>query len=83
MSAFMKSRVDVLLVTVTKVETEAVLEAAREQTGHEAAFADFDGKVYYDLGEIGGARVGLTRSEMGAGGIGRGPAGDHQGAART
>ena len=66
----MNMRADVLLVTVTKVETEAVLEAARQRSGHEAALQDLDGKIYFDLGEIGGARVALTRSEMGAGGLG-------------
>ncbi len=66
----MKPRADVLLVTVTKVETEAVLEAAREQTGREVVLHDLDAKIYFDLGDVNGARVWLARSEMGAGGLG-------------
>jgi len=53
----MKPRADVLLVTVTKVETEAVLQAAREQTGREPVLQPIDAKTYFDLGSIGGARV--------------------------
>jgi nucleoside phosphorylase len=66
----MKPRADALLVAVTKVETEAVLQAAREQTGRQAVLQPIDAKTYFDLGSIGGARVWLVRSEMGAGGLG-------------
>jgi nucleoside phosphorylase len=66
----MKPRADVLLVAVTKVETEAVLQAARDQTSREPVLHPIDAKTYFDLGEIGGARVWLARSEMGAGGLG-------------
>ena len=60
-------RTDLLLVTVTKVETQAVLAAF----GAAASGSDaIDGRVYFDLGTINGARVRLTMSEMGAGGLG-------------
>jgi nucleoside phosphorylase len=60
--------VDVLLVTVTKVETTAVLAAfgALERSKP----LSIEGRVYFDLGIVNGTRVGLTRSEMGAGGLG-------------
>ena len=62
------AQVDVLLVTVTKVETRAVLSAfgASERSKP----LSIEGRVYFDLGVINGARVGLTQSEMGAGGLG-------------
>lgn len=61
-------QVDVLLVTVTKVETKAVLSAfgALEQS---KPFT-IDDRVYFDLGVVNGTRVGLTQSEMGASGVG-------------
>jgi hypothetical protein len=65
-----KYHADVLLVTVTKAETKAALQAAREPTGREAVPHDIDAKIYFDLGDIGGARVWLVRSEMRAGGPG-------------
>lgn len=61
-------QVDVLLVTVTKVETRAVLSAfgALERIKRNSS----NERVYFDLGTINGARVGLTQSEMGASGLG-------------
>jgi formylglycine-generating enzyme required for sulfatase activity/nucleoside phosphorylase len=64
------SRADVLLVTVTTVETRAVFDVAKERTGKEAQRIFEGNKTYYDLGIIGGARTWLVRSEMGAGGSG-------------
>jgi nucleoside phosphorylase len=61
---------DVLLVTVTTVETKAVFDVAKERTGQEAQRVFEGNKTYYDLGIIGGARTWLVRSEMGAGGSG-------------
>jgi nucleoside phosphorylase len=52
---------------LTKVETKAVLEAFGA-AGHQAD--DIDGRIYFDLGTVNGARVRLTQSEMGAGGLG-------------
>jgi hypothetical protein len=50
----MDPRTDILLVTTTKVETRAVLEAlgtAGLQTNPES----INGRVYFDLGTVGGA----------------------------
>ena len=56
---------DVLLVTVTAVETMAVRRLFPVVQRH------FIGnKTYYDLGDVGGTKVFLVRSEMGAGGQG-------------
>lgn len=62
------AQVDVLLVTVTKVETTAVLTAFGKL--EQSRSLSIDGRVYFDLGVVNGARVWLTRSEMGAGGLG-------------
>ncbi len=60
---------DVLLVTVTKIETMAVLGAFgfKHQSSN---VLSIDGRIYFDLGTVNGARVRLTRSEMGSGGLG-------------
>ena len=57
---------DVLLITVTQVETQAVFQALQETLGRGYTHHRIDQKIYYDLGEIGGARVWLARSEMGS-----------------
>ncbi|MDC3985934.1 5'-methylthioadenosine/S-adenosylhomocysteine nucleosidase family protein [Polyangium jinanense] len=49
-------RCDVLLMTVTEVETRAVLDAARVTTGR-GPILRFGTRTYRDFGEIGGARV--------------------------
>jgi nucleoside phosphorylase len=54
---------DVLLVTVTAVETVAVRRLFSIVQRH-----FISNRTYYDLGEVGGAKVFLVRSEMGAGG---------------
>ncbi|WP_437974762.1 hypothetical protein WMF11_41755 [Sorangium sp. So ce295] len=59
---------DVLLVAVTSVETKAILEAFGDAVP--ANPLSIDGRVYFDLGPINGARLKLTRCEMGAGGLG-------------
>ncbi|APR86276.1 Hypothetical protein A7982_11625 [Minicystis rosea] len=60
-------RTDVLLVTVTKIETQAVLAAADAPS---PPAEHIDGRVYFDLGDINGARVRLTRCEMGTSTLG-------------
>jgi hypothetical protein len=57
---------DVLLVTVTDVETEALLKTAKTRTGCEYKTELGNQKTYFDLGMIGGARVFAVRSEMGS-----------------
>ncbi|HEY6328301.1 MAG TPA: hypothetical protein VI756_03115 [Blastocatellia bacterium] len=61
---------DVLLVTVTDVETKAVLDAARLRTNRDYNPLPGKHKTYFDLGVIGGSHVFLVRSEMGSTGIG-------------
>ncbi|OQW94991.1 MAG: hypothetical protein BWK77_08295 [Verrucomicrobia bacterium A1] len=69
-SPVMKHHADVLLVTVTKTETLAVLEAFKEHTRKMPRIRSISGKVYQDLGAVNGASVWLVCSEMGAGGLG-------------
>jgi nucleoside phosphorylase len=66
----MKSRADVLIVTVTKVESQAVLETFTKATGKEPASKPIGLHTYRDLGKINGAQVFMVMSEMGAGGLG-------------
>ena len=63
-------RADLLLVTVTTVETKAVLQAFREATSRAATVTPIGGKDYHDLGDVNGTRVALVRSEPGAIGLG-------------
>lgn len=60
---------DVLLVTATKVEMMAVLRVFGV-AGEQATPQSIDGRVYFDLGTVNGARIRMTRCEMGAGGLG-------------
>lgn len=57
---------DVLLVTVTSVETQAVREVFNAATGQNDKAIEIDEKMYRDLGTVNGARVFMVRSEMGA-----------------
>lgn len=59
---------DILIVTVTKVETTAVLNAFG--VGQQATPQSIEDRVYFDLGIVNGAHIKLTRSEMGTGGLG-------------
>ena len=61
---------DVLIVTITDVESRAVLEAFKQATGHIATSITLGDRVYRDLGTINGAKVFMALSEMGAGGLG-------------
>lgn len=63
------ARADILLVTATKIETKAVLEAFSVSEA-QAAPRGIDGRIYFDLGTVNGAHVMLTQCEMGAGGLG-------------
>src|SRR5262249_31931164 len=58
-------RVDVLLVTVTTVETRAVLEVFGQ-----AARKSINGRIYFHFNPVNGARVSMTRCEMGSSGLG-------------
>ena len=60
---------DILVVTATPVESRAVLQAFQTALGDRATPQSIDGRVYFDLGTIHKARLFLTQSEMGSGGL--------------
>jgi nucleoside phosphorylase/tetratricopeptide (TPR) repeat protein len=61
---------DVLIVTVTKVESQAVLEVFKKATGQDSKPVVLGDTIYRDLGTVNGAKAFMVRSEMGAGGLG-------------
>ncbi len=61
---------DVLIITVTRVESLAVLKAFEQATGNKAKTITIDGRVYRDMGEIQGSKIFMALSEMGAVGLG-------------
>jgi nucleoside phosphorylase/tetratricopeptide (TPR) repeat protein len=64
------SKCDVLLVTVTDVETKLLLETAKSHTNRDYKERLGENKTYFDLGIIGGTRVFAVRSEMGSDTVG-------------
>lgn len=60
----------VLLVTVTKVESKAVLNVFEQATGKKAQPKPIGDRTYFGLGIVNGTRVNLVLSEMGSGGLG-------------
>ncbi|MEW6207057.1 MAG: hypothetical protein AB1631_01725 [Acidobacteriota bacterium] len=60
----------VLLVTVTDVETESLLETAKTLTNRDYEELRGEHKTYFDLGMIGDHRVFAVRSEMGSDTVG-------------
>lgn len=60
----------ILIVTVTEVESKAVIEVFREISGKDPSPRSIGDRMYHDLGEVKGAHVFLALSEMGAGGLG-------------
>src|SRR5437763_11909077 len=63
-------RTDILLITVTAVEAQAVLSLFAEETGHAFQRHFIADKTYFDLGVLCGARIMMVQSEMGAVGPG-------------
>lgn len=61
---------DILIVTVTKTESRAVIDVFAEATKQRTRPFEVDGRTYFELGAINGAAVFMTQSEMGAGGLG-------------
>jgi nucleoside phosphorylase len=53
------------LVTVLKVEAQAVLDTSPNATGQPWERKLIDGKTYYSLGQVGGVDVFMVQSEMG------------------
>jgi nucleoside phosphorylase len=60
---------DILLVTATKIESKSVFDAFKLSTKQKAEPYFIEDRVFFDLGEINGARVFMIQSEMGAVGI--------------
>ena len=65
----MTDEADVLIVTVTKVESRALLQSFEQTTGHKATPQSIGDRFYFNLGVVNGARVFLTQSEMGSSGL--------------
>lgn len=65
-----KLHADVLIVTVTAVERNAVLAVFQGGTRRKAQPVSIQERIYFDLGEVKDARVFMAMSEMGAGGPG-------------
>lgn len=63
-------KTDILLITVTKVESQAVLALFEQETGQRFQRYPIEDKTYFDLGMLNGARVMMALSEMGVGGPG-------------
>lgn len=64
-----KPSLRVLLVTVTSVESHAVLDAFQHATGVESEMVYLKGHAYQFLGALGGMEIFLAISEMGVGGL--------------
>jgi nucleoside phosphorylase/tetratricopeptide (TPR) repeat protein len=65
----MINNADVLIVTVTDVESRAVMNVFREATGNEPKPEPIGDRIYLDLGEVNGGRVFMALSGMGTGGV--------------
>lgn len=63
-----EDKANVLLVTVKKVEAQAVLSIFEQELGSKSRRFYVGHKTYYDIGVIGEARVFMVRSETGSGG---------------
>jgi nucleoside phosphorylase len=66
----MINKADILIVTVTEVESRAVMKVFREATGKDSKPEPIGDRIYLDLGEVNGSRVFMALSGMGTGGIG-------------
>jgi nucleoside phosphorylase/tetratricopeptide (TPR) repeat protein len=66
----MTHKADVLIVTVTEVESRAVMEVFQEATGKDSKSEPIGDRTYLDLGEVNGARLFMALTEKGAGGVG-------------
>jgi nucleoside phosphorylase len=63
-------KTDVLIITVNRVESLAVMDAFQKATGKDPYPTIIDNRTYHDLGEVNGARIFLALSEMGTSGLG-------------
>ncbi len=65
----MNDKADILIVTVTEVESRAVMKVFREATGKDSKPEPIGNRVYLNLGEVNGSRVFMALSGMGTGGV--------------
>jgi nucleoside phosphorylase/ActR/RegA family two-component response regulator len=65
-----RSKADILIITTTKVESQAVIQIFREATGSDSKTETIGDRIYHDLGEINGTRIFMALSEMGSAGLG-------------
>jgi len=66
----MTTQADILIVTITKVESQAVMKAFGEATNKDSKPEPIGDRTYHDLGEIRGMRVFMALSQMGSSGPG-------------
>ena len=65
----LSSEADVLIVTVTKVESRVVMQVFEQAVGHKPTPEAVGDRIYFNLGIVNDARIVLTQSEMGSGGL--------------
>src|ERR1051325_2341407 len=65
----MAHKADVLIVTVTEVESRAVMSVFGDATGKDAKPEPIGDGLYLDLGSVNGSRVFMAVSGMGTGGV--------------
>lgn len=58
-------KTDILLITVTTIEAQAVLRIFAQETGQALQRRFIGDKTYFDLGLLNGARIMMVQSEMG------------------
>jgi len=66
----MSEKANILIITATKVESSAVLDAFKKATGKEATSQSIRSRVYFDFGMVNGARIFMTKCEMGSNSLG-------------
>jgi nucleoside phosphorylase len=66
----MNHEADILIVTVTEVETLTAISAFEQANGFNEKEEWIDNRLYHNLGQIGSAQVFLRQSAMGSGGQG-------------
>ena len=66
MSLQSSDKPDILIVTVTDIESNAVIEAFKEGTGRSFQDKPLRELFYFDLGKVGGAKIWMVRSGMGS-----------------
>lgn len=66
----MTVKADVMVVTVTDIETQALSEIVTKASGQDPTPITINDRTYHDLGLVNGAKIVLALSEMGAGGLG-------------